>query len=138
MSSLCSLIQHHITEPKPVTVVEGMALETPEAATPTTETVSESVVDNPEETMRITVVWQLVMWLHVVVVVHNHNHLRLQLLHPFEAQQFNKIMQLDNFCKMWEHTFVSYSSYISHHIVVAVRRVCLNSWWSYGGFSRQV
>jgi len=56
MSSLCSLIQHHITEPKPVTVVEGMALETPEAATPTTETVSESVVDNPEETMRITVV----------------------------------------------------------------------------------
>jgi hypothetical protein len=33
-----------------------MALETPEATTPTTETVSESVVDNPEETMRITVV----------------------------------------------------------------------------------
>jgi len=56
MSSFCSLIQHHITEPKPVTVVEGMALQTPEATTPTTETVSESVVDNPEETMRITVV----------------------------------------------------------------------------------
>jgi hypothetical protein len=56
MSSFCSLIQHHITEPKPVTVVEGRTLETPEAPTPTTETVSESVVDNPEETMRITVV----------------------------------------------------------------------------------
>ncbi|GFG38605.1 hypothetical protein Cfor_09215 [Coptotermes formosanus] len=55
-SPLRSLIQHHITEPKPVTVVEGVALGTPEATTPTTETVSESVVDNPEETMRITVV----------------------------------------------------------------------------------
>jgi len=39
-----------------VTVVEGMALETLEATTPKPETVSESVVDNPEETMRITVV----------------------------------------------------------------------------------
>jgi hypothetical protein len=39
-----------------VTIVEGTAPETPEATTPTTETISESVVGNPEETMRITVV----------------------------------------------------------------------------------
>ncbi|KAJ4427389.1 hypothetical protein ANN_25010 [Periplaneta americana] len=44
-------------EPKPVTIVKGTTPETPEATTPTpTETISESVADNPEETMRITVV----------------------------------------------------------------------------------
>jgi hypothetical protein len=56
LSFLCSLIQHHIAEPKPVTTVEGTTPDTPEATTSTTETVSESVADNPEETMRITVV----------------------------------------------------------------------------------
>ncbi|XP_069702108.1 beta-alanine transporter-like [Periplaneta americana] len=56
-SPLRSLIQHHIKEPKPVTIVKGTTPETPEATTPTpTETISESVADNPEETMRITVV----------------------------------------------------------------------------------
>jgi hypothetical protein len=66
--------------------------------------------------MRITVVWQLVLWLHVVIAVHNHNHMTLHLMHPFQAQEFNKITQLDNFCKMWEHISVCYSSYISHNI----------------------
>ncbi|PSN38719.1 hypothetical protein C0J52_23057 [Blattella germanica] len=59
-SSCCpsSLIQHHFKDPKPVTIVEGTTPETPEAEdiTPTAETISESVADNPEETMRITVV----------------------------------------------------------------------------------
>jgi hypothetical protein len=39
-----------------VTIVEGTIPETPEATTSTTETISESAADNPEETMRITVV----------------------------------------------------------------------------------
>jgi len=39
-----------------VTIVEGATPETPEATTPTAETISESVGDNLEETMRITVV----------------------------------------------------------------------------------
>jgi hypothetical protein len=57
LSFLYSLIQHHITDPKPVTIVEGTTPETPEATTTsTTETISESAADNPEETMRITVV----------------------------------------------------------------------------------
>lgn len=51
-----SLIQHHITESKPVTIVEGRAPETPETTTPTTEIIMESVAGNAEETMRITVV----------------------------------------------------------------------------------
>jgi hypothetical protein len=38
-----------------VTIVEGTTPETPEA-TSTTETMSESAAENPEETMRITVV----------------------------------------------------------------------------------
>ena len=43
-------------DPKPVTIVEGPLVETPEIITPTTETISEYVADNSEETMRITVV----------------------------------------------------------------------------------
>jgi hypothetical protein len=69
--------------------------------------VSETAVDNPEETMRITVVWQLVSWLRVVVAVHDRNHVRLHLMRPFEAHKFNKIIHLGNFCKMWGHMFVS-------------------------------
>ncbi|KAJ9596571.1 hypothetical protein L9F63_012404, partial [Diploptera punctata] len=55
-SPLKSLIQHHVLDPKPVTIVEGPATDTPEVITPTTETISEYVPDSSEETMRITVV----------------------------------------------------------------------------------
>jgi hypothetical protein len=46
---------------------------------------SESAPDNPEETMRITVVWQLTLWHHVVIGLYNHNHMRWQSILPFRS-----------------------------------------------------